>query len=324
MGSLKQHIKANATTRLLFGTLYRMLRAMLQDLAFGARYPFEALRASRAWWHYANREGIRRWREHPLALDAPQRRIVSELNAGGLALTHLDELFPNASPLNNLVSFAQQLLDAAQLGRKKHFLKYLWGGDRKPTISLENPFIRVAIHDRVLAVVHAYLGMYAKLDFFSANVTIPGGRDAAAAGSQRWHRDPGDIRIIKMFVYLNDVDAETGPFTYVRESNAGNRFAGLYPAGPRNGMYPPPGAVERAVPSGMTFPCLGSAGTVIFCDTKGLHKGGYSISRARLMSTFGYSAQHSPTHPITYRFPEGFAAAAKTLSPAARFAVGQE
>jgi hypothetical protein len=37
---------------------------------------------------------------------------------------------------------------------------------------------------------------------------------------------------------------------------------------------------------------LGKAGTVIFCDTAGLHKGGLSYSGERIMATGFYPSKH--------------------------------
>src|SRR5690606_34863119 len=37
--------------------------------------------------------------------------------------------------------------------------------------------------------------------------------------SQQWHRDYNDQLIMKMFIYLNDVDEGTGPFEYLKGSH---------------------------------------------------------------------------------------------------------
>ena len=49
--------------------------------------------------------------------------------------------------------------------------------------------------------------------------------------SQRWHRDPDDDHIVKMFIYLSDVAEEAGPFEYVRDSAAGGRYGDLFRGG---------------------------------------------------------------------------------------------
>ena len=41
----------------------------------------------------------------------------------------------------------------------------------------------------------------------------------------------------------------------------------------------------------------GKAGTMIFCDTSGLHQGGYATGKERIMSTFGYYS-HASLWPV--------------------------
>ena len=43
--------------------------------------------------------------------------------------------------------------------------------------------------------------------------------------SQRWHRDYNDERLVKVFIYLTDVDEDTGPLEYVPGSTLGGEYA---------------------------------------------------------------------------------------------------
>ena len=132
-----------------------------------------------------------------------------------------------------------------------------------------------------------------KLIYFELNTTNVVSADSAEAKSQRWHRDPGMRRNIKIFLYINDVEEDSGPFMYVLRTHDGGNRRRLFPQKQfgRHGVYPPEGAVDEAVPKSDIKVSTGRAGTVIFCDTTGIHKGGYSISKPRVMYTSVYAPQ---------------------------------
>lgn len=287
-------------------------------------YPYYAIGTSDAvWLRLMNRESRELFMRHPLTPGPVQARIISDLKASGIAVSHLDELFPGRALLGALQDHAGNALAAAKVGRKKGFLRYAWR-DSADTILLDlaDPLVRLAIEPNVLGVVNAYMGMWAKLDFFSLAATVPVQDGTDPAGSQRWHRDPGDRRIVKLFLYLTDVtDSGAGPFCYVQNSHGGGRWRGVHPPRPDDGYYPPAGDIERAIPPPDIQSCFGRAGTIIFCDTTGLHRGGYSTTKERIMFTAAYSAKWSLTHPIKYRFPERFAAELENLSLLQRHAI---
>src|SRR5439155_1288274 len=79
----------------------------------------------------------------------------------------------------------------------------------------------------ILDVVDGYRGEPARLIDFDNWYTIPEARADTRVKSQRWHRDPWDNHIVKVFVYFSDVDEEAGPFEYVPGSAAGGRYGDL-------------------------------------------------------------------------------------------------
>ena len=109
---------------------------------------------------------------------------------------------------------------------------------------------------------------------------------------------------------------------FVRAIANAARWAGLYPQKQfgRRGMYPPEGAIDKVVPKTDIMTCTSRAGTVIFCDTTGMHKGGYSISKARGMFTAVYVAEGDLIKP-KYKYPVGFSEKLATLNPVSKFAV---
>ena len=59
---------------------------------------------------------------------------------------------------------------------------------------------------------------------------------------------------------------------------------------------------------------------MIFCDTSGLHRGGYATAKTRLMFTAVYVST-ACTSPIMYRKPGDLASRLKDLAPVQRYAL---
>jgi len=244
------------------------------------------------WFYVLNREPRRLFGGDLPKLNEVQERIVRDLRETGITVTHIDELFPERKLLPVLQQYTNALLSAAQVHTKKTYLRNLW--DQDPIIDFGNPFVKLAIDGAVINVINSYMEMYSRLFAMSLNVTVPMENGAQAFGSQRWHRDPEDPRMCKLLIYLNDVDEESGPFVYIPRSKHGLMWGSLFPQYSPLGNYPGPGEVERAIPKEAVKVCVGPAGTTICCDTSGLHKGGYSASRERIMFTASYRSKASP------------------------------
>jgi hypothetical protein len=107
--------------------------------------------------------------------------------------------------------------------------------------------------------------------------------------SQLWHHDPEDLKIIKVFIYLEDVGEGNGPFTYV---------PGTHPFGTHVPKADTRRRKERLADEqlGEVFPpsmwrvCTGPAGTMILADTLGYHRGGKPATGTRLLVTFTYTS----------------------------------
>lgn len=301
-------------------SLSRMLAALRNPIL--STYSF--LRKNPPVWNFLNRAGKKYYKECPPNLDLLQQKLVSELVKNGVTLTHLEELFPGQDVLLSLIKELKLRENDENVGKSKPFQKYSLG--QGSMIDLESAFIQLSLQPRALEIASAYMGLYAKLIYFelaTSNLLMNAGD--AAMGSQRWHRDPGMNRIVKMFTYLTDVDEETGPFTYVLQSHEFGRWGKIFPQKQfgRHGFYPPDGAVEKKVPKSDIKVCVGKAGSVIFCDTTGLHRGGYAISKPRIMYTSAYM-QEGQLIKSLYRYPSDFNERIKGLNAVSRFAVTRE
>ena len=153
-----------------------------------------------------------------------------------------------------------------------------------------NPWIQLGAAPRLLDVVNAYLGLWSKLSYVDQWYTTPNPEAAARVASQRWHRDYNDKHLLKVFLYMSDVDAGAGPFEYVPGSMIGGaRFADVFPwqiFG--EDLYPPEGELQQQIPDGASRLLTGPAGTLILCDTTGFHRGGFATERPRIMGVGNY------------------------------------
>ncbi|MBI2056311.1 MAG: hypothetical protein HYT37_02935 [Candidatus Sungbacteria bacterium] len=277
------------------------------------------------WKYGVNMRPNRLWESEKRELGGVAARIVRDLEENGIAIAHCDEFFPDNKMLEELKAYAEVLqrekTDRVVAKEKvsKPFLMNLF--EPTPVINFQNPFHSFALYPNIVDIVNAYFGLYAKLYYLTLNITLPVGSGAAAIASQRWHRDPEDRRMCKVFLYLNDVDETAGPFMYAAKSCYGLKYGSLFPQKPPIGAYPDVSTLEKTIDKEDVKVCTGRVGTIIFCDTSGLHKGGYATAKERVMFTAGYRTNGAVT-PNRIRYPENYREklSAMKFSPAAQYA----
>ncbi len=237
-------------------------------------------------WHgIVNREPVKSLKRLGRAPDELESRILSDLRKDGIAFSSLEELFGKGK-LEELLTFADFEHAPRRTNRQKPFISEFL--EEMPTVTRDNKLSAIALNERVLTIAGNYIGMAPKLQEFTLTEIKAVPEGAGKSASMRWHRDPHDLRLLKMFVYYVDVGPENGPFTYLRGSNYGNKYGRLFPQTPPSGVYPPDGAVDKAIDKADLVQAIGKAGTVVFADTAGLHWGGHVKQGMRRMSTIGF------------------------------------
>ena len=160
-------------------------------------------------------------------------------------------------------------------------------------LGLDHAWLRACLSPYLLDVARAYLRMWPKLSYVDLWYTVPQPPDADRVASQLWHYDFDDKHLLKAFLYLDDVDAETGPFEYVAGSQPGGPHHNVRPWKPMGFGRVPEDEVQRAVPDEAIRTFTAPRGTIIFCNTSGLHRGGFATSRARVLATATYCSPAS-------------------------------
>lgn len=295
------------------------LKSILKSAYKTSLRPYYWFRISWPVWFYVlNREGRKLHQADDTELNEVQAKVSKNLKENGYALTHIDDLFPDHNLLPFLQAEGQKFLDKAQVTQKrKEYFKQLF--DLNPVVDLDNPFVKLALDNKILQIINSYFGVYSKFTYFGLDLVEPVG-DAKPVSSQTWHRDPEDKRMCTMFLYLCDVDEQTGPLHYVAGSNYGNKYGRIFPQRPPRGYYPPEGAVEKAVNPENIKVLTCKAGSIVFCDTAGLHKGGYAKSKQRLAFSSRYISK-AGFMDDRLRYPENFNEKLKSLAPVVQYSL---
>jgi phytanoyl-CoA dioxygenase PhyH len=264
------------------------------------------------------------------ALAEGQQRVLDGLRNDGIAIVRFTDLFDD-SFWNELETdmgrFVEQTEEELRTGFerttkkdaiiRRRFLDRAEGSE-KWRFSLDDVWLRLAASDVMLDIVNSYRGQWARVHYIDNWYTVPYPDADTRTSSQRWHRDPEDAHVVKVFTYFNDVDEEAGPFEYVPQSTTGSRYGHLWPWGGKDDRYPPPEEFEAAIPPDDVLTLTGSAGTMIFCDTGGFHRGGFARTRPRILSVCSYV---SPASGKGHRFVVDFDGREAELSEQARYAV---
>lgn len=261
-----------------------------------------------------------------VALTGTAAGVLKEFLERGLAITTVSDLLGEESYLyeglvQHVAANEKERATAIEEARRNpndpnKVKGYIFNvlGDR-PLLDPSDPAIRFALSDPVLGIANGYMGMLTQIRHFNVWRTFPTNTDAR--DSQLWHRDPEDRQIVKCFIYLTDVDDDAGPLVYA---------PGTHPKGaireepeyiPGTGRMSEEG-VAKVVPPERWITARGQAGTVIFADTRGCHKGGLVKSRERLMYTCMFTSSASSRRNLVDYVPPRD----QDLSVPQRFALG--
>ena len=140
--------------------------------------------------------------------------------------------------------------------------------------------------------------MWPRLHAIKALLNYPTPGDARH--SQLWHRDPEDVRQIKVFIYLTDVDEQNGPFCYIPRSQPFGSKASIDPEC-SNPKRITDAEMSRAIPQSAWVSCTGPAGTMILADTVGFHRGGRVMTGTRVLINLTYTSG-TPFGPSPLKF----------------------
>jgi hypothetical protein len=227
-----------------------------------------------------------------------EKTIVQELENYGIAIASLEELvIPDSDRFFKAAqNISQELKDKSKLPLHlaKHTLNvsaeqimrypelFLWGADIK-----------------LLRIIENYLKLPVAYDGLSYYYSLPDGKEL---GPRKWHRDKEDWQMIKIGVYINDVNEDGGPFECVTPTANKLLYESLSSKSIRRYKTALHQEIEALLPQHLQDnwykSCVGKAGTVIFVDTaRYYHRGKPPTKFERSAIFFGYCSRQ-PRHPF--------------------------
>lgn len=248
------------------------------------------------WWRYIGnaKRTVRAWCSPYLYPEVPE--IAQEIIERGIIVGNSDR-FLSIDGLSALTEAADLVLSISgeidvqttlARGTSDYGKDYLiplihWEYEHSP----DSPLIRLALDRKLLEIVSSYLGLWPRLHAVGAWLNFPTWAEAKQA--QLWHRDPEDIKQLKVFIYLRDVDENCGPFCYIPKTHPFSLGAA------KTVRHKHPIRItddEMAVvfPRAQWLTCTGPANTMIVADTVGYHRGGKATKGNRILITFTYTS----------------------------------
>lgn len=277
----------------------KLLRPVWELYKFLVLRPIFAVRNTWFVWRLSNRAEIKKQQTSPVPITSEAgKRIIDDLRTDGISITHLDTLFPGSDWLSKLQVYAESLREKSFRNPRKTYWIEMWDV-KNFEADMENPFMQFTLDPQIVALSNEYLGLYSKFHSISLSETIPVPPGTPASQSQQWHRDGGDKRYFKVFIYLNDIGEGDGAFEYVRGSQPGGTWEHVFP---QINLFATPkettksrisdDKVNARIPEEDIITCYGKAGTLVFADTVGIHKGSYSTKGSRLASISSFYSPH--------------------------------
>lgn len=272
---------------------------MLTTVRRGARKAIDGFsRESEIGWRWGrNASPTLRYRREggDAQLTPAGRDAVARLRRDGVAVTSMHDLLGSDELMDAVMRRVEGLIEAnseelasraRRLGERdgsfdKPYLLEMLGP--MPTVRSDDPLARLVAHPRVRGVAEAYSGM--RLRVYDYNAWFNIASDGEATLSQKWHRDlPEDHDIVKVFVYVRDVPEGAGPLSYVVGSHTKQgRRVNLPATWDGVGYRISDEDVESAYGADSIASVPGKAGTVVFADTRGLHRGGWARTHDRVV-----------------------------------------
>ena len=130
-------------------------------------------------------------------------------------------------------------------------------------------------------IVSQYFGFSPSLRNISVWIDTPNEKSENPVATQIFHRDFDDIKLIKIFLYLNNVNAENGPFEFISGSH---KKPWLNYKNINNEE------ILRKFDKQDLISAIGKKNTLIFADTNGFHHGKKLVTSYRVMLTISFTS----------------------------------
>jgi len=226
------------------------------------------------------------WRKHPKPLFKNDCHfpLAHNLRLLGYATLSASETFRNIPSAEKIVN-AYRFLDMSPIEQVVKEVKYKSGRAYKKELAAffdPNTLLEYANDAYIVENISQYFGFKPMIRHISVWLDCPT-NDENSIETQIFHRDPEDIKLVKTYLYLKDVDELSGPFCYVEKSH-------LDPWHSFSKHYHNDKDIKRLYPNSNFISCTGTAGSFIMADVNGFHRGIKPKDDYRVLVTVYYSS----------------------------------
>jgi len=199
------------------------------------------------------------------------KRLLSDLRERGIAVTDVQAIGAEAEFAALQDKYSREPAGLALEGSR-----------------VKEPLVQVFARNRVIKdTVDAYCGLLTSRQQLGC-ILHPSVRQESRKGNARWHVDLEDLHVVKAFLFLTDVEEDSGPTEYVPGTHPQGEHALALADQLRRGIPLASDAPLGIQPARL----VGKAGTVALFDARALHRGGFGRGRWRAMAFCSYAAPH--------------------------------
>lgn len=235
-----------------------------------------------------------------------EEQIIDNLNNNGYHICKLDDIFQNKESKHYLDKFHDIAAEGykSEIFKKKHE-EYIQNFDKsgkhyifkfidnlsQNILSKNHPLIEFGTSEKILNIINGYFKLQSKLQGTEIWHTFYSNKKNQLMNAQRWHRDRCDLNIIKIYLYLNDVDEENGAMDFIPNSLRNKKYQNLSKFSFGNiepwKVYPNDDRINN-LDKKEIIKFIGKKGTIVFVNTVGLHRGGRALKKERLFCMWSY------------------------------------
>jgi hypothetical protein len=230
----------------------------------------------------AEQQDARRRRRHSSRLPTPpdsDRELVTRICDTGVEVTTLDALaLPGTAPMQERLS--QLVTELASRPASSSTLR-----PTRDELLADLCIWNFGLGERLLDLVESYLEVPVR--YYGADVRREVA-DGKVLDVRRWHRDTEDYRVLKLLIWLNDVDSDGGPFAYIPRIGSARIVDRLHYVG---GFISDDKIQATANPADRVL-ATGPKWTVVLPDTAAvLHRATPPVARDRYSVTFTWTSR---------------------------------
>ena len=212
--------------------------------------------------------------------------IVEELEENGYAVIR------NAIDVEKVKALAEttsrMMLDPSALKLNNASFQMI----EQPLYNVDGAF-ELAFDDMLVGIASEYFNCLPAIGTVNMKKTKLNNHQPADA--LLYHSDSNSIKFLKFFFYLNDVDIDGGPFTYIQGSHKKKFF------GWQEKYRWSDNEIEGAYGKESVKHLTANVGDLIICNVTGFHKGLKPRNKERTMYTVNYTIHPEYWKPITFK-----------------------